>query len=293
MLGKRVAAIAVSAMLAVTLCPGIAAAAPLEVGQASNALTTQATKSVYVIDKVTLNITSTYTDANGKKQTQKLSNDYKFTYKKGLLATAIYKVNGGDTTAKFTYDGINLKKSVNNMGTFTYKSVKGKIQSASMKNDYTKNAVTYNYNNAGKLASTTSVNYTKASGSFKKSGTTTVKYTLTKGNPTKVTYIGVDADGKKNTTPYLAYTYDDKDNIKTGRYLNETFTGKMTNTYDGNRLVKRVVKSKTGTYTYTYHYTKASVSSSAVSTINAQQWSLRNNNLNGATGRMSVCPLYW
>ena len=293
MLGKRFAAIAVSAMLAVTLCPGIAAAAPLEAGQASGALTTQATKSVYVIDKVTLNISSTYTDANGKKQTQKISNDYKFSYKKGLLATAKYKVNGGDTTAKFTYDGINLKKVVNNMGTYTYKSVKGKIQSASTKTDYMKNAVTYNYNSAGKLASTKSVHYTKENGSFKKRGTTTVEYTLTKGNPTKITYIGVDTDGNKTTTPYLAYTYDGKGNVKTGRYLNETFTSKMTNTYNGNRLVKRVVKSKTGTYTYTYHYTKASVSSPAVSTINAQQWSLRNNNLNGAIGMMSVCPLYW
>ena len=294
MLGKKIVAFALSAVLAASLCPGLALAetSTFAAGQADevSALSTQSTKTVYVIDEVDEAYKGTYTDADGNEQTQTFKRKYGLTYRNGLLASL---KTGSNSDITLAYDGINLKKITAQGNTYSFDSSKGKVRSGTRMMGDSKVTYKFGYNKSGKLTSRKSASYSKVDGKLSKISSNTMKYKLNKGCPVEITVNSIDQSGEKHQGTFQKFTYDKNGNIATAENQGEGSAGTMTNTYDGKRLTKRVSESIWGTYTYTYHYKKVVVNASAASTIAAQQWALLNRNLNGAFGCVMPCPLYW
>lgn len=231
------------------------------------------TKTVYVLTKIYTdkrsksNITQTFSyNKNGLLKSSTLGSIVKgeYTYNRKNQITRYRESMNQWTTNDYSYN----KKGQIIKNVCTYRNLKSnKLE--------TKGFVsTYKYNKDGKLISENAKKGKKAN---------TYKYTYGKnGFPSKFTEN--TEYGKKTTT----YTYDKKNNIKTmeTKSSDGTFSYNYSNKYKSGRCDSQTV---TETYDgdsysikYFYAYKKMTVSKSLADQIEAQQWSLLNNNLNNA-----------
>ena len=275
MIAKKLMAVAMAAVLSISLCPGLAMAAPLAAGKAADdspgqMLGAQATaQTVYVISSVT------YPDASKKSGRAKVTYRYNDS---GLLLSSSGK------PYQLAYDGVNLSSIADGGTSYAVKSKGGRVKAVNELSsaDY-KSKYTFLYNGDKKLAQRVQTTYSKwaggkKTGSFNKQNTYTTDYTLENGLPVgAVTTFELVGGYRSNYAP-VAYKYDGKGNVK--QIKTGDVKESVKNTYVNGRLDTRTV----GGVTYTYKYKKLEVSPSTAKVVNAQQWSLVNGDMNGAFG---------
>lgn len=315
MLRRKLAASAMSAVLAASLCPGLAMAAPLAGGSidgggsTATALDTQGKKSVWVVSSIRYSNPSSSSSSSTSKT---------YTYNgKGLLTKAYrsYSYRGNNysssssTTNTLKYKGNNLSKittsywysgqtSSSKPSVYTFKSKKGHVAQATTKNnsgnnDY-KYVYTYKRNAAGGVKSYTTTYYSNYnndgtySKKLKKRSWANYNYSkFTKNRPGKMITKSKSSNGSSTTSAPTTYKYDKKGNLKRQRYGDSSATV-YKYTYNGNRVATRKYDTSSSGTVFYYTWKKVSVPSSLVNKVKAQQWSIINNNLNFAFGPVSM-----
>ena len=267
---KFILAIVVTFALACGLFPCLASAAPLEAGQVDDqALSTQATKTVYVITSVKevadWGITSTTTS--------------KYSYNKSGQVAKVAASNNmdGDSTTTYAYKS-GVLKSTKQVNPGTKVST---THTTNAKGLFTK-AVQVNEQSAD-IVFTRTFNGTYKSGKLKKIVCTTNLGAGDETNATKETYTFTYKNGRvASRTVYgttAEYTYDAKGN------LNNIGGSQYKNTYNAkNQLTKTTLSEEGYTYKKTYTYKAITVNASDADKVEAQQWAIINNNLNFAFG---------
>ena len=213
MIGKKIAAMAMSAVLVVSLSPGLALANTLEAGQAQTkapkTVSTQAAKkTVYVLDWYDYN-------SNGLLKSY-AGYDIKYKGINMKSATETY------TTGGYYDDDDNYVPGTKKVTyKYTMKSSNGRVKSATYKSSTSKITSKYNYsyNGSGNLVSekyTYKVPhlYGAKSKKVKTYYTSTTNYTLKKGRPVSAQTTTKNADGSKSVGVKTKYAYDGKGNLK-------------------------------------------------------------------------------
>jgi hypothetical protein len=267
---KKALAAVISGVVALSLCPGLAFASPLETAElASDAqLATQAKTTVYVIES------ATYSNSYSSSTQQ-------FKYNpSGLVKQAIAQDSwGGTVTYDVSYKNGNISKikktdangyTSDTIYNYSFTNKKGKITQVVMSYDGGKNTTKYTYKN-GKVATKTSISDTSSK----------LNYKYEKGKLKKIV-------SASSSTVMSQYGYDKKGNVNTIR--EGLIDYKSSLTYKNGKLEKRVTtqSNNSTTSTITYKYKKLSLSKSAAKKAKAQQFSLRNNNINQAFGPVSI-----
>ena len=276
--GGKIALVATSAMAAVAvalacgLCPGSASAAQLQAGDANvqdSALSAQAaTKTVYVI-----------TDTNETADWGLVSKTTtKYTYgKNGLMTKSVSSNNmDGKTTTTYSYNGAVLKNKKmaysGGSNTVAYTANKnGKITKAVAVMPQPNGKITRTYTAKYKSGNINKISWKEV---FEMDGEEAVfndacTYTYKNGRVASRTMYG------SKTT----YVYDAKGNLK------NIGGSKYNNKYNAKKQLVKTTQSETGfKYTKTYKYKAIKVKASIADKVQAQQWSLINNNLNFAFG---------
>ena len=319
MLRTRFSAIALSAVLATSLCPSPALAAPLAGGSisadgsgATAELNAQAKKKVWVIASVDYN----YSEAASSTSASKL-----YAYNaKGLLANTVQSIkyknkNSNATVSSYThttkqalkYQGNNLKKV-----TQTYKSTASKTDIAPtvytfeskktlpLKVTYKyssgetsmKNVYKYTFDESNKVTSFTNDYYTNRnsdntySRKLKKRSTTEYTYSQYKsGHPAKMEFSYIPIEGESSDSSIVKYKYDVRGNLirsKVGSFK----PTKYQYTYKGSRVI--TCKDIGSSLKRNYTWKQISVPAARVAQVKAQQWSIVNNNLNHAFGPIGM-----
>lgn len=328
MLRKKFLAVAMSAVLAVSLCPGLAVAAPLGAGDIAADKATPAKTVSTQASKTTVNVLTGYTvtttraNSDGTKSTSgpyTYGNVYEYN-KSGLLTS-----NG---SYNFKYSGANLKSAApaypSTYSTYKYafKSKKGLVQSCkytytpksegSSKYGSDKADYKFSYDKKGNLTKSVETDYAWNYGNkyFKKltkTGTVTRNYTLNKkGLATKAVTESKWINKSYDVSAPRSYKYDKKKNLTSTAASGYSNPTTYKTTYKKNVPVTRTVTQKstyrdwetgkvsttttTTTYKLTYKAVKTSKAFAAVA--QRQQWSLLNNsNQNGAFGQMNISDL--
>ena len=282
MIGKKLASIALAGVLAATLGPAAALAAPIEAGSvaastATAPLQTQAakTKTIFVPVKMTVK----KVDGGTAKKVEAITFAYN---KKGLLVKKTIKAPSSKASVfKYGYKGTKLTKVATSDAkmTFAYKNgrkAKGKWVMALSSSDNVMETYAYK---SGKIAKVKSVaQFMDPATEELAESTTIVKYGYKKGLPVKV------KETQGDYTMTTSYAYDAKGNYKTIKGFETT---KFVNTYKKGLLKKRVQKPQNdgeAELVTTITYKKVKVPSKYASTVKAQTWSILNYNLNYATG---------
>lgn len=290
MLGKRIGAVVMACVLAVTLNPAAAFASPLSAGemaqQPKQVETQAAKKTVYVLASITDVSSSTVVEGyTGKSIKQNEKKVVKFTYNKnGLLTksnyTSAYQREGmrkqtGSAQRQWKYNKnsqlIQVKRGVGTAKLTLDKN--GKMTKAVADYGYTKDTMTFAYK-SGKVASMKSVQ----KGSYSQTKKETYGYSSGK------------LASLKNSNSTRLMSYDKKGNLTSG-CLKGQKSVKFAGTYDTKGLLTkryRSTYSKTSPTgekrTITYKYKAVKVDNKVASKIKVQQWALLNDNLNFALG---------
>lgn len=314
MMRSKLVAGALSAVLAISLCPGLAVAATLSGGDAAGTLGTQVKKTVWVISKISCTTSS---------DTLKSSSTKTFSYNdKGLVskATRLYKSVSSDssgtssssysstTTQTLGYRGKNLRRIASLFSSpdssttsakptvYTMKCKKGKPISATHKynngNDSSKTVYKYTYAD-GNLESYTSTYYAYLNddGSYankmKKRSQNTYRFSNFNedGHPAKIVSYYSSVDGTSSVSTPIKYKYDKLGNVKQTRFGQYSPTV-YSYTYKNGRVAKRTYGTASLKYKYTWK--AIAVPAGYVSVVEGQQWSLVNGNLNQAFGPVNM-----
>ena len=275
---KRLTSVALSATLALTLCPGLAFAsspspssssgsANLAAGVAASAIAQDAPtlkpqakmQEIYVVTK------RTETFHYGSEEGQSTSSTYNYKYNKnGLLAK---RSNPYGNPTKWSYKGGAISKIVTNDAKATFKIKNGKRVSGTCSKpngiSYQKAQEKYAYS-GGKMTTCESTHYsTRSDGNHKEK--VTFKFTYKKGLPVKKTISG------GSTSTAINYKFDSHGNV-TKRYWDSGSTV-MKNSYNELGLLE---KTTIQGWDYTMEYRKMKVSSALAKAIKAQQWTIIN-----------------
>ena len=310
---RKVVATLSSVALAVSLMPLPAfAGEALSVGNvaadqsASQQLQPQAakTKVMYVLTSTTQK--SVQENSPGKKITSLTTTNYSYN-KNSLLAASQSKSKSSyagqspsQPLTKYSYNGLNVRKTVFSAGftASTSFSLNKKGKRTGSETIYTgissdRETEAYAYDKNRRLSKCTSkLFWTDA---FGNSDSETAVYTFKYDKKGRVSKKRVG-----RTT--MTYTYDANGNIVKTRQLvqnlntpkNDTrndSTKKYRNVYKNGLLVSRSwvddSLSNSPNYTRTYKYKKVRVKATAAKAIEAQQWSLLNEDLNYVLGRVA------
>lgn len=281
---KRFLAVVMSAVLAVSLCPGLAIALPLT--GASADLAGQPAKTARSTKVTQAKKTKVYVlVGTGDDETEE------YTYKNGLL------VSYGNYN--FKYKGINLKSIRSTYGgsseKLSVKSKKGMPVSASAKYDSSRYEYKFSRNAKGNLTSLKEIYYSKnySGKTFKKAKkirTSTTNFKLDKKgriSSSSSTTSYIDKSGRWD--PPYKYKYDKRGNLTKMTYPYQYSTSSVKYSYTKGHAKSRTRTYKysdgeKSTYTTTLRFRLVTVPSKNLPVVKAQQWALLNGNLNKAFG---------